>query len=682
MLDFFRRYQKGFFLVITAVIICSFTFFGTFSTFSDSEKVADRVVGKAIDGSDMMEQELRAMERFLAFDRDDFWQPNLFNDGVIRHDLLATKVAEVMVERSLPMFREGLALALQRAKAYVPYEHPEASFLSAKAVWERAAPMINREWSQLRAASEPSREVFAHLVNLHQFQSAVSPEWLRRVLLMQEQQYNWIHPDPRLRQEDLSMFGFHTLSDWFGKEFVGVMAQFVHNGAIWAKQKGYEATFDEAKADLRRVFAESVERRGLEKVSYREALRIAGVSESEAVSVWRKVLSLRRCFNDLGKSAWVDRLPYEEFVQVAAETARVDVYQWPLTAEIKTAADALAFETYLDAVSVRKKTDRMALPEEFLPVKQVPAELVASRYTAKVFAVDKREAALLVPLKELWDFETREKTWKLLAKEFSSLQDLPAKSVEERFASLETLDAKVRGKVDLFARRLVLEEHPEWLQEALNRAKPEEKELIFSAGKIEMDHVQDPKRLGTLFEQILTTPEQALTALDCFQSGDAVFRFQNIAKVSEPVLKTFVEAKRDGSLDLLVRGRSAGTARQWMGLAKAVQDELKQNRTAMLAAPKEPALTAQFKLHRTEMQVSRTTAEDWMVQETFSLKPQQWSNIHQTPDGCLTFLHLKERGQVADSIAEPLDFGHAAIAADVQRCLAQELFDAMLARKE
>jgi len=671
MLEFFRRYQKAFFIFVTAIIIGSFTFFGTFSTFVDGkEEVPDRVIGKAIDGSDLKLLELRTLSRFLASDREDLWQPNLLNDGVIRHDLLATKVAESLVARNLPWFKEGFSQTLHRVKVFKPYEHPEANFLSAKAVWERAAPVVNRAWSELKTAQEPSRELFAHLVSLYQVQGAISPEWLRRVLLLQEQQYNWIHPDPRLRQDDLSMFGFHSLSDWFGAEFVDAMAQVVHNGAIWAAQRGYEATLAEAKADLHRVFNDSVQRRGLEKVSFRDALRVLGMDEEQAAGVWKKVLSFRRCFNDLGKSAFVDRLPYEEFARIAGETASVDIYSWPLAVEIQTPADALQLDAYLDAVCVHK--DKNGLPTEFLPVEKVPAELIATRYTARVFAVDKREAALQAPLKELWDFETSDKGWKQLRKEFSVLGALS--SVEERFESLEGLDPKTRGKIDLFARRLLIDEHPEWLQEALRTAKAEEKQLVLSAGKIHLDHVQDAKRLGSLFEQILTSPEKALAELSCFQSGDACFRFENIAKTSEPVIKTFVEAKRDGSLDLKKReGKGHFTADRFVALSNTAKKHLEK----WVAAPDESPLMAQLKLHRAEAEISRTTAEEWQVQEAFSLQPNQWSDAHITPDGSVAFLHVKERKISEQPVSDSLHFGHEALASDVQRACAERLFDEM-----
>src|SRR5690606_37763571 len=101
-LEFFRKYQRYFFLVITVMVISSFTFFGTYSTFGGPEERPDRVIGQMIDGSSMMLSEVEKLSRFIASDREDSAHgrgmvPNLCNDGVIRYDLLRDGLAELFV---------------------------------------------------------------------------------------------------------------------------------------------------------------------------------------------------------------------------------------------------------------------------------------------------------------------------------------------------------------------------------------------------------------------------------------------------------------------------------------------------------------------------------------------------------------------------------------------------------
>ena len=735
MLEFLRKYQKFFFFIIAVMVISSVVFFGTFSTFSGPETREDKTIGKAIDGSDLKLLQLSALARFLSSDRDDVAIAgraapiNLLNDGVVRRDLLSTGIADILVRGNYNLFKDQLENKFQRVKSYRSYEHPEAPFLSAKSVWQRFAPDINREWSFLQSEAGSNEETFSHLVNLYQLQSALPPEWLRRVLMMQEQQYNWLRADSRLRQEDLSLFGFHTLTDWFGKDFVDLMAQFIHNGAIAAEEKGYKVSLEEAKGDLRHNFSEAMQKLQAAKwpveMSYKDQLHLLGMDETEAASLWREVLLFRRYFQDLGAAAFLDRLPYTEFAALAQEKAIVDLYQWPTSLKMTTALDLYSFQTYLKAIS--PSTDVAVLPSLLFSVGEVAKnapELVGVEYRAKVIAVDKREVSLRAPLKELWAYETEEAMWKKLKSEFPFLQPVAAKTPEERFQALEKLGPELRGKVDFYARRFLVDKHPEWTEEALERTEGTDTKLVLCNGKIEMPYIADPERLGSLFAQIPTSPEIALPSLQHFETEEAVFRFENIEKVSEPKIKTYEEAKSDGSLMKLVNhGLEKGFSKvrskfpaekelndvkeqvaeimlsdwkkklqdldaplwtsYWKTLASKAKEDLilNRNRDIWLKEEGMDPLLSQFKMEWTEKEITRTAEEDWMSNEPFVLVPNQWSPIHTAGDGAVQFIFLKNRISCEEPILEQLSFGKGLLAADVHRVLAEKLLETMRQKK-
>ncbi len=702
----------------------------------DVDTREDRVVAKAIDGSAIHLIEIQDLARIIAVDREDIGTsgrsayPNLLNDGVIRRDLLKTGVAEVIVEKHWDLLQNNFAEKLEKIRRYRGYEHPDASFLSAKAVWERFAPEINREWSKLSDHKELDAEAFGHLSRLYLLQNKMPAEWMRRILSMHQQQYAWLRPDPRLQEDDLSMFGFHTLSDWFGKDFVDLTAQFIHNAAIEAENKGYTVTKEEAKADLRRNFFAAIEKLKQAnyplQLTYPEQLRILGMSESQAAAAWRKVLLMRRYFNDIGEAAFVDRLPYAEFAAIASEKAKVDVYEWPQELHFSSSLDLFTFETYLKEVSTADSHNPLALPETFASVADVAKrapELVCTEYTANVAVVDKRETSLNAPLKEVWEYETQDDVWKTLTQEYAFVRH-GVHSPEERFQTLETLNPAQRGQVDLYARRKLLDRHPEWIHAALNKAEAKEYKLILSAGKIEMPHVENPARLGALFEQIPTQPESALSELQQFHSGEAVFCFSNIAKQSDQKIKTFAQAKQDGSLSWLVDRALQSNFEQlksklpesksgadWSQvkeeLAELMLSDLKKQilKTApnkevpfhalRLLVPTELALknlqseegkplilneselNSQFALKCTEKEVSRTTREDWMSQESLIAMPKNWSPIHVASDGAISFLYIKEKIEAQGPVLEQLSIGKEMLVSDVQQILAEALCEKM-----
>jgi len=734
MLNFFRKYQKYFLVMVAVMVTSSMVFFGTFSAISETQTKPDRRVGKAVDGSDLRFLEISALSRFIGADRDDVASggtPNLLNDGVIRRDLISSGIAEILVRESFDLLKDNLSEKLHRIKVYKGYEHPGAPFVSAKQVWERISPAVNQLWSQLQTVEAVDPASFGQIAQIYQLQTAVPSDWLRRILVMQEQQYKqWLQPDARLRQEDLSLFGFHSLTDWFGKNFVDLMAEFIHNASIVAEENGYCVSFEEAKGDLKRIFVETRQKLQEAKYpnlySYQDQLRMLGMDENEAVSSWQKVMLFRRYFQDLSNSNFLDQMPYTEFASVANEKAVVDLYQWPDALKLKSGLDVLALQTYVEAVA-QKSTDLLSLPTRFSSVAEVEKkapEMVATLYSAKVYAIDKREAALKAPLKEVWQFETVADTWDVLKKEFVFLQT--AKTPEERFKLLNQLDPTQRSKVDSYARRLLTDKHPEWVRDALDAAEGKQTQLILSAGAIDLPHVKDPVRLGGLFQKILSSPETALLELNQFESGDAVFRFENIEKISDPTIKTFKEALADGSLTRAVdkqleskftklraklpaekkekelsevkedlsllmlkdiklaidkeKVEEGSFAAMRMGaLAIRARADLMKNSNdpKWIRGEGESPLTAQFKLECKEKQITRLNGENWMTKDLFVLAPNTWTPIRIAPDGAVAFTYLKNREITNEPVLDKVKLGKEKIGNDIQCLLAKKLFARM-----
>jgi hypothetical protein len=72
MLQFLRKHQRYFFIVITATIVVSFSFFGTYSSMGQHEAAPDREISQGLCGKPMMQQELAALCRLIEsspFDR-------------------------------------------------------------------------------------------------------------------------------------------------------------------------------------------------------------------------------------------------------------------------------------------------------------------------------------------------------------------------------------------------------------------------------------------------------------------------------------------------------------------------------------------------------------------------------------------------------------------------------------
>lgn len=649
MLDFFRKYQRHFFLVITVVVIFSFTFFGAYSTFVPTEGRKDTVVGRTIHGSQMMLSEVQQLSRFIATDREDAMQgrgmpPNLCNDGVIRYDFLKDRLGELLVSEYFDVLKGDLASRLDKAKRFKPYAHPDAPALSAKAVWEHLAPEINAEITALQAETEVTPAIFNHLAKLLQWQSRLHPEMLRRILVYQHQQYPWLTIDQKLSYEDLSLFGFHSATDWFGRDFVDIVAQFILNAAAAAEEKGYRVSLEEAKGELIHHFQESMEKLAEAKanpeLNFHNHLRVLGFDERSASEVWRKVLLFRRYFQDVGETAFVDKLPYRDFAEYTKETVTVQKYQW--ATQIQTAQDLAELQTYIKAVA--PKAD--PLPSSFLSVAEVEKkhpELVQSTYRAQVAEVAKKQVALKATIKQVWQWQTDDANWSKLRKEFSLAQ---AETREERFKVLEKLDGKTRAAVDAFARESLVDENPGWIEEALAATPKKEKTWSVSGN-------DDPT----------------------LKSKDTFYSVENIEKIEEKHILPFAKARR--VLAEMVGKASGEYTKEKNPFFLASKEALK----ALQKNPADPKwiqtgadpLLDQFKLEKKEQAISRTSKEDWMKEQAFLMLPDLWSPIHVAEDGQIVFFYLQEKKSTPGPVLDQLVLGKETLAADAKLYFAERL---------
>lgn len=256
MLGFFRKYQRYFFIVVTVVVIVSFSFFGTYNTI-DNAAIRDVPVFVAIDGTKISRADLDQLVWFISTDMEDkinlggMWGPNFLNDGVVNKDFIQTGLAQTLAMQYPGEIEKDLGTRLEKEKRYTLYSHPQAQFLNVENAWNYLAPDIKQSFHELRSSSSAvSPEAFKARTRLYEGEKKLPALALRRILLYQQQQYSWLTPDPNLQNADLSLFGYHTLDDWFGPRFLRLVAEFIINSSIIAEQRGYQVTKDEALADL------------------------------------------------------------------------------------------------------------------------------------------------------------------------------------------------------------------------------------------------------------------------------------------------------------------------------------------------------------------------------------------------------------------------------------------------
>lgn len=581
MLDFFRRHQRYFFSIITVVIIISFSFFGTYSTLSDGS-FREQIAFRSINGKDITRHQLDEMAAFIGTDAQDkflfggIWGPNFLNDGVVSKDFLETGLGAMLASSYQSDIMPDLAARLEKERRYELYAHPQAGFITTEAAWNYLSPSMSTYYNALRASQDPTTpQALQARAALFLMEKQFPQQLLKQVLRYQEKQYAWVVPDRELDRADLSLFGYHTLEDWFGPRFVRLVSEFIINSAAIAESKGYEVTKADALSDLIKNSEMSYQQNARSqhlgvassKEYFNEQLRRLGMDQNGAANVWRQVMLFRRLFQDMGSSVFIDPLTYHTIDAYALETVEGELYRLPKELHLNNFAALQKFETYLDAVAKRTDEDKakLTLPTTYLTAEQVAKttpELVQKDYVLEIAQVSKKTLEGDVTVKDTWNWEVDDKGWEQLKKQFPELGVKKGATRDERFAALDSLDNKTRGRVDAFARNAIVNAHPEWLDNALKSSEVMRVPVGIreKGGNTLISGLDDGKSLMKLLDAAPiegkeTTPaaKDAGAKLSKYSADDAVYyKIAVIERNGTPRVLTFVEADQQGILTQLL----------------------------------------------------------------------------------------------------------------------------------
>lgn len=565
MIKFIQKYQKFFYAIVTTVIVISFSFFGTYGAM-DASSIHEQIAFTALDGKKITRGELEEMVLFLQTDVLDkslygaAWGPNFLNDGVIRKDFLETGMGTQLAEAYPDLLRAELDARLQREKRFTPYTHPKASYISAPMVWGYFAPSIKQNLDRLQASTNPlNPQAFQARVDLYLAERAFPAPFLGQVLSRQEAQYGTVEKDQNLPFRDLSLFGYHTVDDWFGPKFLRLVSEFIFNSAIVAEQKGYKVTKEEAWADLVQNASTSFKdvsrypdmNLASQSEYLNEQLRRMGMDNVKATKIWQKVLMFRRLFHDVANAQMIEPQTLALNNSWSTETVQGDYYRLPKALRFSDMMDLAEFELYLSLTS--KESASLLPPEAPLAAAEIAKkspELVEKRYLAVIKQADLKALETHVSMKETLDWEIEPVNFAMLKKEFSDLGIKKGDTLDERMEALDSLPNTVRNKVDAFARHQIAILRPEAVDQALNYAKADAQELRIrlKGGKDPLAGVKDRNALINVLDK--TPLDQEVR----FPVENYVYVIKVIDRSPSLEVVTFEEAKASGVLsDLLTK---------------------------------------------------------------------------------------------------------------------------------
>ncbi len=584
MLSFFRKHQRFFFIVVTSVVVVSFCFFGTLGSQSRVQELPDRAVVKAVDGSEIMQRDLATLCRMIGsspLDRHGMERgipPNLLNDSVIEKELIASGMAMLLARHYFEELRPDLETRLARIKSYRPYAHAQYPHIGAEAIWRQFLPSLTEHLNVLRMKSDQlTFETLSILFQLYLDQAMLPADFLKQILTNQLAQQG-LPQDPILAHSDLSLFGFHSLEDWFGPRFVELAGQFIMNAARFADQHGYQVSNEAVRTELyqnivngyREVSRQDKVEGEAVVAYYQRKMHEWGIDERQMLSSWRQVMLFRRLFQDVGNSVFLDPLPFEQFHRYTKQAVKADLYELPSHLRLRDLFDVFKLQVYLEAVSSEhaRHKNLLSLPQQLASLDEIEKrspELVERTIEVEYAQVSKEQLAREISLKETWNWEVQDASWNLLNKQFPKLFSSPAQSVSERHRALDKLDAKERLKVDAYAQQCMIDQQPERIAAALDRsAMRQQKFGLRGAGLLGPFHqINNQQQLIDLLRAAPIRGQEAFAeqkkveqSLYLYSEDQQTFyRIAVLDRSEERTLLSFAQVQRDGTLDRILDKR-------------------------------------------------------------------------------------------------------------------------------
>ncbi len=575
MLNFLRKHQRIFFIVITVTIVISFSFFGTYSTFTNRDLPPDKEIVKGVAGSPIMQQELAQLCRLIESSPFDGGRsPNFLNDGVIERDFLASGLGVMLAKRYFDDLKSDLDVRVKKIHQYRTYVHPHARQINVESIWARFSPQFCEHFYALKLKSEQTTyETLTLMTQVYLDQLRMPPEQVKQVLAWQQNQQG-IEADPMLAHADFSLYGFKSLEEWFGSRFISLIGQFIINSSQLAESLGYEVKTEEVRGDLFQHLYQAYRQSDSQgKLSAEEAdqyfqmkMRSLGLDEPSLIGAWKKVMLFRRLFDDASGSVLVDRLSYQQFDQFAKENVRVQLYQLPTALQLTDFRSMLKFQVYLEAVAAdasRLRSD-LRLPRQFASLEQIEKkapQLVERQFELEWSSVSREELARQISVKETGEWESQDAHWDLLKKNFSEVALIKANTQDERLFALDKLESKLKLAIDQFARSKMVEEQPAKIQLALGKAMPKTStvSLRMKGGKFPFPGIGEGDELIALLHQAALKGEKPISAnqrLSYYSpDGEHYYQIAILSRDEAKKILTFEEALKDGTLDQLLDQR-------------------------------------------------------------------------------------------------------------------------------
>ncbi len=570
MWSLLRRYQKWIFGVVGFFTIASMAFFGTYSAIArngpadeEDPRAAWTVVGHRLRGTPIYEEELAAYVTMLGCGQRELatLSPNalplLFNDGLLRSDLIETGLLLAMKEkRGSVAIEDELERSFARARSFHPFVHPRQPALSLQTVWHYLSPQLEQEVASIAGLTVKDLDRWLALYGLA---SDLPPYWARQLLMMQAKEGGMQLPDEYLATADLTLFRFHSLEDWLGPTLSRLAAETLMQTGDLAALRGF--TIEESavwkqmvvasKMMLESSFRESCSIQMAEQ-QLRSQLAGLGIPVKVAIGFWRDALALRSLLAEA--EARMPALPDELLTleELASfEQLELEIMEMPKSLLDAVSRSPAAFGGYLSLVA-QPVCDESLLPTALRSAEEIALEmpsLVERSLVVEMASVTEEETMQTIPLDQLLAWQLSDAGWERLRREHPFIRGSAQLDRAARYERISACGVKERTQLDRYAAKQMLIERPELQVERLATKTLEKRTLRIRGDGSSPDLPGLSHEMGKELQELLPQPLVKLEGV--------LYTIQPLELVASSRILCFTElASRDLAL-LAERGGEA-----------------------------------------------------------------------------------------------------------------------------
>lgn len=558
MFHFLRRYQRVIFFIVTAIIILSFSFFGTYSAMV-STKGDDPLVFTTLSGRKIRRSESQAYLAFLSTGSTGGPSSvnNFFNDGFLERDILSTCVGQSIMHQWKERVAPYLGKKKMQESQFSLYHHPKAPFLGTEYVWTYFIPELkDRFMAYQKESSKESEEIFKKKAALFVLEKQFPGTFVKQLLLLQQQQAaEWLEPDATLQERDFSLFGYTSANDWFGEEYMQKVVCTLLDGAEMAQKEGMRVSDDEVMNSLYRNVQSNARRfSDLNEKPLHElvqlSLRSLGLDLAMVQKIWRDILLFRQAFTALPNHMAISAFPFRTIYEEGAQYRKIEKYSLQPCLNVHSLEDMAALYVWQKACLM--ESNAKPFLGAYRPAEEVMKawpEFVQERYCISYRMVGPEQLEPLIRLKDLWHWQGEEKNFLRLAEKFPRLLEERREDPESRMQAIELLPSSMRVEVDAFSKKQFLLERPEWIDEQLKTQEMKTKTLFVHPEGEAKDWV-GITNVHALHELLQKSPlgEKSDQLSRYTQDGDHFYEMVVVDRSSQWELAPLIQLREEGTL--------------------------------------------------------------------------------------------------------------------------------------